>query len=218
MRLSKASFAAGAAAAIVLGSGTAFAATGGNFLLGKSNTAGATTTLSNANGTALSLISKSGYASLKVNRTTKVTNLNSDLLDGKDWTSGQVGTIVDYGYYIDLQATFENPAGDGVPDFVAATVSCPPGTKLMGGGGVDGTPNGSLWYNAPNGPGTWVVASTWTPVKDPQTDAFPEPENLLNAYAQCYNPVGPVLGDAYPRTSTRSTDDMLRSAIARKAN
>ena len=40
-------------------SGTAYAATGGDFLLGKSNSANAVTSLSNKKGTALSLTSKS---------------------------------------------------------------------------------------------------------------------------------------------------------------
>jgi hypothetical protein len=68
--------------------GTAMAATGGTFLLGKSNSATATTSLSNSAGTALSLSSKSGTAPLSVNKNkTKVGYLNSDLLDGLDSTA-----------------------------------------------------------------------------------------------------------------------------------
>jgi hypothetical protein len=83
MRVSrKTSFAAGAMAALVLGSGTAYAATGGSLILGMSNKAGATSVLSNKNGVALSLNSKSGTPSLKVNRSVKVPNLNADMVDG----------------------------------------------------------------------------------------------------------------------------------------
>ena len=74
-----------AAGLLVLGGiGVTMAATGGTFLLGKSNSAGATTSLTNSAGTALSLNSKAGTAPLKVNRTTKVSHLNADLLDGLD--------------------------------------------------------------------------------------------------------------------------------------
>jgi hypothetical protein len=64
-------------------SGTAYAATGGTFLLGKSNSATTTTSLTNSAGTALKLTSKSGYPPLSVG-TNKllVPYLNSDLLDG----------------------------------------------------------------------------------------------------------------------------------------
>lgn len=66
--------------------GTASAATGGTFILGTSNTAESQTTLTTSAGSALSLNSPAGVAPLRVNRTTKVTNLNADLLDGRDST------------------------------------------------------------------------------------------------------------------------------------
>jgi hypothetical protein len=68
-------------------SGTAYAATGGTFVLGKANTAGAVTKLTNSNGTALSLSSKSGTAPLAVNSSTLVPKLNASLLGGL--TAGQ---------------------------------------------------------------------------------------------------------------------------------
>jgi hypothetical protein len=64
--------------------GTAVAATGGSFILGKSNSADAVSTLTNSTGPALSLRAPSGSAPLRVNRTVKVANLNADLLDGRD--------------------------------------------------------------------------------------------------------------------------------------
>src|SRR3569832_1543832 len=85
MRISRtASFGIGAVMALVIGSGTAYAATGGTFLLGRSNVAGKTTTLTNKKGSALALNSALGAPPLKVNRSIKVPDLNSDLLDGMD--------------------------------------------------------------------------------------------------------------------------------------
>lgn len=65
-------------------SGTAVAATGGSFLLGKANTADRTSTLTSSAGSALSLRAPTGSPPLQVNRTVKVSNLNADLLDGID--------------------------------------------------------------------------------------------------------------------------------------
>src|SRR5215216_6847670 len=79
---------------------TAFGANGGNFILGSlNNTATAITKLTGTVGggpalqvsnpstatgsTALDLQVATGKAPMKVNRTTKVTNLNSDQVDGK---------------------------------------------------------------------------------------------------------------------------------------
>jgi hypothetical protein len=83
---------------LVLG-GISYAATGGNFILGQSNTAGSRSTLSapiadkalavtntsaKAGATALGLNVASGHAPFKVNSPTKVANLNADKLDGQD--------------------------------------------------------------------------------------------------------------------------------------
>jgi hypothetical protein len=83
---------------IVLG-GTAVAATGGNFILGQSNSASSTTSLTaplagkglqvtntstGAGATALGLNVASGHPPFTVNSGTKVTNLNADKLDGMD--------------------------------------------------------------------------------------------------------------------------------------
>jgi hypothetical protein len=83
---------------------SAFGANGGNFILGSlNNTATAITKLTGTVGggpalqvsnpstatgsTALDLQVATGKAPMKVNRTTKVTNLNADLIDGKDSTT-----------------------------------------------------------------------------------------------------------------------------------
>ena len=105
---------------IVLG-GMSYAATGGNFILGQSNSASSTTSLTRtgantgkglqvtnnsttAGATALGLNVASGHAPFTVNSGTKVANLNADKLDGLDSTSfvpgsklRRVGPIVEYG-------------------------------------------------------------------------------------------------------------------------
>ena len=69
--------------------GTSVAATGGTFVLGRSNYATTVTSLSNSAGTPLSLSAKAGYAPLAVNSTKVVTRLNADLLDGLHSTAFQ---------------------------------------------------------------------------------------------------------------------------------
>jgi len=76
--------------------GTAWAATGGNFVLGQSNTADQATSLTstasgaalaltdNGSGNPLRLTAPSGVAPLRVNSSVRVANLNGDLLDGLD--------------------------------------------------------------------------------------------------------------------------------------
>src|SRR4051794_1022362 len=149
-------FVAGAVFAIVVGGGTAVAATGGTFILGRSNTAGTVTTLSNANGSALSLNSAAGSASLRGNRTTRVPNLNADLLDTLNSsafarTSGQTGTL-------DFTGQLQDTDNNGRNDTIVAFADCPAGTQMTGGGGVDQTATGVMFVNAPDLGESWVVA------------------------------------------------------------
>jgi hypothetical protein len=89
--------------------GTAVAATGGNFILGKSNSASTVSTLTNSEGTALSLRSPAGQPPLRVNRAVRVPSLNADLLDGRDSTGFlRLGTTNS-----SPQTVLTNP--DGVP-------------------------------------------------------------------------------------------------------
>jgi hypothetical protein len=62
-------------------SGTAYAATGGTFILGKSNTARSVTGLANSRGTALSLSSAKGKPPLTVGNSVRVPKLNASYLD-----------------------------------------------------------------------------------------------------------------------------------------
>src|SRR4051794_35433276 len=78
-----ATFAAGIAATLVIGSGTALATTGGAFLLGHSNTVKATTTLTNTHGIPLALKAKGGRPAFSVNSKALVPNLDAELLDGR---------------------------------------------------------------------------------------------------------------------------------------
>ena len=73
------------------GTGTAYAANGGTLRLGGSNSATATTTLTNTNGTALKVVSKAGKPPISVgSNSTKVPYFNADKLDGKDSSQFQM--------------------------------------------------------------------------------------------------------------------------------
>ena len=187
-------FIAGFAAAIVFtgGGAAAYAANGGSLRIGRSNFGSATTTLSNSAGTALKLNSKSGTAPLAVNRTTKVTNLNADFLDGRSdasyaLASGQTGVILVEAEWIDTDE-------DLVDDGLLAIAVCPVGTKLTGGG-VDNFTGGATVLNGPDADGAWYGAADADP-------AVNVPEDVA-AYAVCYNPRGAVPG-AMSRAAARS--------------
>jgi hypothetical protein len=190
----------------VLGSGTAYAATGGTFKLGSANTASRTTTLTNAYGTALYLRSKAGRAPLTVNSKTRVPNLNSDLLDGKDSTgfassTARIGTVTSTGEAFDLD-------GDGNFDAVSAIAQCPAGSQLVGGGGLDATDDGQMFWSAPSEDNRWVVAST--------TQVFTQ-DNIVNveATARCWNPranVADSQAQTLARVLTRSDRTTLQKA------
>jgi hypothetical protein len=72
----------GVLAVAVGGVGIATAANGGTLVLGHSNAATKTTTLTDSRGTPLSLRAKSGKPALTINTTAKIPHLNADLLDG----------------------------------------------------------------------------------------------------------------------------------------
>jgi hypothetical protein len=70
-------------ALVVSLAGTTYAATGGTLILGHANSAGQVTRLTNPNGTALSLFSKSGTPALRVGNRQQVPNLNASFVGGK---------------------------------------------------------------------------------------------------------------------------------------
>ena len=133
---------------IVLG-GMSYAATGGNFILGKSNSASSKTSLSapisdkavqltntntGAGATALGLNVASGHPPLTVNSRTKVTNLNADKLDGIDST----GFIKGSGRMVTINTSIPD-TGNGIlfdlPGFVELGAACA-GTTGNGSGFV----------------------------------------------------------------------------------
>ena len=69
-------------ALVIAMSGTAYAATGGTFILGKANRATSITSLSNTNGTALALSSAHGKPPLTVSNSVQVPKLNASELGG----------------------------------------------------------------------------------------------------------------------------------------
>ncbi|MDX6227884.1 MAG: hypothetical protein QOI76_1274, partial [Frankiales bacterium] len=80
----------GTTALVIALSGTAVAASGGNFVLGHINRTTSNTVIANSAGTALVLAGKKGIAPFGVNgNKTKVPSLNADLLDGLDSTKLQ---------------------------------------------------------------------------------------------------------------------------------
>jgi hypothetical protein len=78
-------------ALVIAMSGSAYAATGGTFILGKANKATNLTSLSNSKGTALALSSASGKPPLTVNSSVQVPNLNASELGGEPATEFLTG-------------------------------------------------------------------------------------------------------------------------------
>lgn len=74
-------------ALVIAMSGTAYAATGGTFILGKANKATSLTSLSNSKGTALALSSAHGKPPLTVSTSAQVAKLNASLLAGHPATA-----------------------------------------------------------------------------------------------------------------------------------
>ena len=201
-------FITGAVTAIALGGGTAYAATGGTFILGRANSATTTTTLTNSAGTPLSLAAKTGMAPLRVNSGIKVPSLNVDRLDNLDSTNflrstgkaadankldgldstafalktGQTGMIqgTDSGdYWFDMNQ-------DGKADSIIATATCPVGTVVTGGGYFNLTTLPIASEGASADEREWFVFM----YADPAVNGL----NDLEARAICYNPRGAVPG------------------------
>ena len=206
-------FALGAIFALVVGSGTAYAATGGNLILGKYNQAGATTTLKSTKGAALKL-QASGSPVLKVNNGKKIAKLNADKLDGyssEDFVrKGQIpptpvggtGRVSASGAAVDL-------SGNGIPDAVLAAAYCPTGSSLAGGGGVDATSTGYLMATAPTSDGRgWLFAVGIAELSgDTSGDTL--------TYVMCWGPNGKPVGTARKAPKLTAADlAMLREAQA----
>ena len=136
--------------------------------------------MTNNYGTPLSLNAKSGYAPFKVNRSTKVTYLNSDLVDGYSATS-----------FARYNAKSGMVYHDGYIDGMGA--KCPAGTIIAGGGGYDplGWP---LGYSGPdwNSTGT-LIANSWIVL---DSEGGP-----MVSFANCINVMGGGISGAMTSTS-----------------
>lgn len=198
-------FLAGALCALVVGGGTAVAATGGSLILGKSNSAGSVTSLTNKNGTALALGSRSGTPPLKVNGTTKVPNLNADRLDGLSASSFARVTGTTGGFDVTGQPYDLNE--NGATDTIVAAATCPTGTQMTGGGAMDLTTSGLIFASTPDVDETWFVAVL---VDETVTE---DPADVV-ASVLCYSPTGGISGSY--RTAAQDPMETVSPALARK--
>ena len=221
-------FAIGAISALVVGSGTAYAATGGNVLLGKSNEAGATTKLKSTQGAALALKAKSNTPVLKVSNAKKIAQLNADKLDGLssadfvkqgtplnaatlDGLSSEsfvkTGTVPVGGVgRVSAAGTATDLTGNGVADSVIAAAYCPAGSSPSGGGGLDATSTGYLLATTPTSDGRgWLFAVGIT-------ESSGDTTGDTTTYAMCWGPSGKPAGTARKPAKPSAADLALLKA------
>lgn len=138
-------------ALVVAMSGTAAAATGGTFILGRSNSASTQSIMTNTGtGPVLALSTRTGQVPLAVSaQSGKATNLNADKLDGLDSTllqrrtnaacgTGQAVTAISAGGVVTCKPTggaFTVHKAGGAEGQKVAVAFCPPGRYATGGGG-----------------------------------------------------------------------------------
>ena len=190
-------FVAGAVATLVLGSGTAIAANGGNITIGRNNHATSLTGLTNTNGSALSLQSKAGYPALKVGNTSKVVNLNADLVDGLSSgdlarTAGRTGSFDVDGLSFDLDL-------DTFPDTIIAEAQCPPGTQFTGGGHSNYTTSGVTLEAMPG-----ITAESFVVIVGVD-ETVTENVQDVSAAVTCYSPTGAIEGSYRSRRTTEAS-------------
>jgi hypothetical protein len=196
-------FTAGAIVALVLGTGTAYAANGGNFKLGGNNYESRGASLNNSAGTALTLRSKAGTPSLKVNQTTKVPNLNADMVDGL--SSGEIARNVGVGTATATGEVYDNGTTDTSDDFIAALAVCPGTSQVMGGGADDMTDDGVLLASSPDLDDAWFAVSSATPTQDNAAN--------FTAYARCWNPIANVT-DTNARQGARALSPSAKRLLS----
>lgn len=199
-------FVGGAIVALVLGTGTTYAANGGHLLLGRNNYESSTASLNNSNGTALILRSKAGQPSLKVNRTTKVPNLNADTVDGVD--SGSLARNVRIGTATATGFVDDNGTAGTDDDVIVAEAVCPANSQVMGGGADDLTDDGVVIISSPDLDDAWLAVSS----------ATPNAGNAANftAYARCWNPLADV-SDTNARQGARALSPSAKRLISGSA-
>ena len=192
-------FIAGAVTALTLGGGTAYAANGGSFLLGRSNTATTATTLTNTAGTPLSLKAPTGYPPLAVSSSKTVPSLSADLLDGltsasflrstgKAADAEKVDGINGASIALTTGRTGVVYGSDTDVDHMAITARCPAGSLATGGGGAAEFEGDALAYSGPdfNETDGSLIPNSWLAMDDTGSGA--------TAWVVCYNPRGAVAG------------------------
>ncbi len=162
-------------AGLIVVPGVAMASNGGAWLLGRSNTETAATTVTNSAGTPLSLRAKAGTAPLAVNSNKVVANLNADMVDGVHVsslarTTGKTGTVVH----------------DGTWDGWGA--KCPAGTVFVSGGGY-AKYGSAIYYSGPD----WDVN---THVLVPNSWIVLDDSGVGVSNVTCYSPTGAAIAGA----------------------
>lgn len=209
--LRPAAFIAGFLAAIVLtgGGAAAYAANGGSLLIGRSNSATATTTLTNTRGIPLKLVAKPGSPPLTVNSTTTVPYLSADRLDGLSSGSfalaaGKTGSVTGGSDWYDWN---DDGTANSADEVVISWADCPAGTQLTGGGN-DNLTTGFTFIDAPDG-------ASWIALSDASEADGDEPADLT-AYAVCYNPRGAVPSAAAAKSAPQLSAG-LQERVAKAA-
>jgi hypothetical protein len=159
--------------AVIMLSFPVVAAVGGNFILGKANTADAVTSLSGAATTNLRITSTqagasaldlrvvSGSAPLKVNSTTRVANLNADLVDGKHASNFATSGHSHTGVYLPIGGVAADASlldGRDSSAFAGSGMACPPGALVGYGrtGPLCSATVGSVVVDAAGDVGWWT--------------------------------------------------------------
>lgn len=195
-------FAAGAVVALVLGTGTTYAANGGHFVLGRTNNATTYSTLTNSQGTALVARSKAGKPSILVSDTARVPKLNADMVDGLD--SSDLARDVNVGTVVAVGELIQNGTTETDDDYIEGVAHCPAGSQVMGGGADDFTEDGVLVSSVPEGNRSWYAVSSATPTE--------ENASRFRVFARCWNPQADVDTDlrqgarVLPRSSKRLSE------------
>lgn len=206
-------FIAGGLVVAVLGSGAAVAATGGNLILGRANSASATTSLTSSTGAPLALNGPTSAPPLTARSKVKAPNLNADRVDGLEGSSlarsnSRTGSYDASGILLDTDS-------NGLDDAIVAYVECPNGSQMTGGGVADYTSTGFPIESAPDTDG----AEGWFVAVGISEEVAEDPDNLF-ATVVCLDLRGGSLPGSYRKTSSESAipaETLVRVARARAA-
>lgn len=147
------------AALVIALSGTAYAATGGTFILGRANHETSMASMANSKGTPLALMAPARKAPLAVNRNVMIKNLNAQYLGGLTATG-----LAETG-----GEGFTAPSGTGTPidtkgEIVASTGKLPAGTYYVSATAdlavATGDIAGSCWIAKGSAPAAQINTGT----------------------------------------------------------